>query len=202
MKYLIGFVLGVLLTVLAYEPDPATQMPAEQLVDKVTVLTGPFLIRDGVTFDQETEQPVNGLWVRKAEVWRYESPYKNGRLHGVSKTFLSNGRLVRKTAYKNGLKHGLDESFDYGHLMESTAYFEGQRHGLSRSYDRNQRLVQQGQYVNGKREGYWLDESPSLSVNMREGEIIRESGNGYYLEGIRSIGNGDSFTPVTREQKN
>ena len=36
MKYLIGFVLGVLLTVLAYEPDTATQMPAEQLVDKVT----------------------------------------------------------------------------------------------------------------------------------------------------------------------
>ena len=36
MKYLIGFVLGVLLTVLAYEPDMATQMPTEQLVDKVT----------------------------------------------------------------------------------------------------------------------------------------------------------------------
>ena len=36
MKYLIGFVLGVLMTVLAYEPDTATQMPAEQLVDSVT----------------------------------------------------------------------------------------------------------------------------------------------------------------------
>ena len=36
MKYLIGFVLGVLLTVLAYEPDTATQVPTEQLVDKVT----------------------------------------------------------------------------------------------------------------------------------------------------------------------
>jgi heme/copper-type cytochrome/quinol oxidase subunit 4 len=29
MKYLIGFVLGVLLTVLAYEPDTATEMPTE-----------------------------------------------------------------------------------------------------------------------------------------------------------------------------
>ena len=36
MKYLIGFVLGVLMTVLAYEPDTATQMPAEQLVHSVT----------------------------------------------------------------------------------------------------------------------------------------------------------------------
>jgi|GEM_PF-4751953 len=36
MKYLIGFILGVLLTVLAYEPDTATQMLAEQLVDKAT----------------------------------------------------------------------------------------------------------------------------------------------------------------------
>jgi len=36
MKYLIGFVLGVLLTILAYEPDTVTQMPTEQLVDKVT----------------------------------------------------------------------------------------------------------------------------------------------------------------------
>jgi len=36
MKYLIGFVLGVLLTILAYERDTATQLPTEQLVDKVT----------------------------------------------------------------------------------------------------------------------------------------------------------------------
>lgn len=169
----------LLMLLAACEQEPAT-------------LSGPFIVRDGVRdgvrFDQKTEQPVAGVWVREAELWRYESPYKAGRLNGVERVFLKkNGQLGRKTSYKDGMLHGLSESFDYdtGHLEQSTEWFENKRHGVHRRFNTYQELVEEGRYVNGKREGYWLDSEPCCSLTMRDGKIVRDSGTGHYLNGER-----------------
>lgn len=163
------FLLVMLLTACDQEPAP---------------LSGPFITRDGVTFDQETEQPITGVWVREGGNMRVELLYKNGRLDGVERVFLlESGQLVRKISYKDGMRHGLSESFDYdsGHLEESTEWFENRRHDFHRRFSGYQELTQEGRYVNGKREGYWLDSSGFI---MRNGKIVGDK-TGHYLNGER-----------------
>jgi len=145
-------------------------------------------VRDGVTFDQQTDKPITGLWVHTAEVWKYETPYKDGKLDGVERVFLwESGQLIRKTSYKNGMRHGLSETFDYGYLKTSSEWFEDQKNGLFRQYNFKE-LVQEGRYLNGKREGYWLDEDPPLPYSGRN---TTNSGTGHYLGGKRIDENDD-----------
>ena len=89
MKQLLTILSLVLLSVHSYSQD---------------VVTGHILIRDGITYDQNTNEPVTGI---------------------VEK-FHENGQLSRRTNYKDGLRDGLHEWFDEdGNLTKTETWKNG-----------------------------------------------------------------------------
>ena len=93
-----------------------------------------LIIRDGISYDIETNEPVTGL----AE-WYYD----NGQL----KTFIH---------YVDGKRNGLNEDFyEDGLLAERSTYVDGKRNGLHEEYYRNGQLMERRHYVYGKGNGLW-----------------------------------------------
>ena len=85
------------------------------------VLDGPFLMRDGITFDQKTNKPITGKTEIFHENGRLESRsnYKDGKLDGLHEEFYvelleefyKNGERKKIENYKDGKKDGLNETF-------------------------------------------------------------------------------------------
>ena len=129
------------------------------------ILTGPFVIRDGVKYDQKTNKPIEGITQKFYENGQLneQAHYKNGQLQGIWEEFHENGQLKVQRNYKDGEKQGLYEDYhengqlfrklNYkdgkvvdelsesyhpnGQLSSKTNYKDGEWHGLSRSYDPN-----------------------------------------------------------------
>lgn len=56
----------------------------------------------------------------------WETPYVNGKRHGVSKCFYKSGDLETESTYVNGKKHGVDKCYsESGNLWRTTEYKNG-----------------------------------------------------------------------------
>ena len=94
------------------------------------VFSGPYLTRDGVLFDQETNQPITGIALRHYDSGELmaKTEYLSGLRHGVNKEFYLDGQLARLETYQSGLRHGSTETFSkYGVLVVSRNYSMGLR---------------------------------------------------------------------------
>ena len=93
------------------------------------VVTGPFLIRDGIYYHQDTNELVTGI---------------------VEK-FSDSGLLQSRANYRDGVKEGLFEWFhENGQLDVRGNYIDGEREGLYEEFDRNGNLTQTGTWENGE----------------------------------------------------
>jgi antitoxin component YwqK of YwqJK toxin-antitoxin module len=117
---LLGLVLcGLVLSACSQEPE---------------VITGPILIRDGITYHQYTNEPVTG----------------------IVETFWDNGQLWVRGNYIDGKQDGLHENYyENGQLWSRGNYVDGKRDGLSEEFYENGQLRSRGNYVNGERDGLW-----------------------------------------------
>ena len=78
------------------------------------VFTGPFVIRDGIKFDQKTNEPVNGI-VEEFHVYGQlseRSNYIDGKRNGLYERFHENGQLSERSNYIDGKLNGPVEKFD------------------------------------------------------------------------------------------
>ena len=65
-----------------------------------------------------------------------ETPYVNGKRHGIEKWYYESGALRREAPYVNGKKHGIDKFYyESGALMVETPYVRGNIHGIVKSYE-------------------------------------------------------------------
>jgi hypothetical protein len=133
-------------------------------VQESKILEGPFLIIDGVTYDQESEQPVNGVvklfWASGQP--RAKEIYKDGKANGTWLTFHNNGELASRSTFDDGILNG-----------EQSTYFTSGK------------LVKKGNFKNGVKEGYWFDISPVGTSVTHDGECVLNSGTGIYIGGLR-----------------
>lgn len=122
------------------------------------VITGPFLVREGVTFDQNTDEPITGVvqtYYEHGQLATIEN-YKDGRRDGVSEVFhYENGNWKRRGNYKAGMRDGLQEKFyQNGQLQIKEIFIDGQKNGLREEFHSNGQLRSREKYKDGKRDGF------------------------------------------------
>ena len=142
--HLLGLVLcGLVLSACFQEPE-VSQEPE--------VLTGPFLIRDGITYDQNTNEPVTGIVEEFDEGGQLLSRgnYIDGEQNGLYEEFYENGQLSERGNYIDGLQDGLFEMFhENGQLQYRGNYTDGLQDGLVEFFDEDGNLSRTRTYRNG-----------------------------------------------------
>ena len=67
-----------------------------------------------------------------------ETPYVDGKEHGISKQYYESGALWCEIPYVNGKTHGIEKWYcGSGALHSETPYVNGQRHGIQKEYNRD-----------------------------------------------------------------
>lgn len=91
------------------------------------------------------DKMMNGNSVEK--VYHYngnlltETPFINGKKHGVVKTYLKNGVLERETPYKDNLINGVvKDYYENGNLEAEISYINNKREGVCKIYYENGNL--------------------------------------------------------------
>ena len=83
-----------------------------------------------------------GVWYNKDGSKSRESVYENGKLHGTEMRYTNHGRRL-ETPYVDGKKHGMQTwYYETGNKKEETPYVDGIRHGTEVEYlDSKSRVV-------------------------------------------------------------
>ena len=81
----------------------------------------------------------------------YESKYKNGNLHGVTKYWDESENLISEAIYLNGKLHGLWISYyANGSVKSKVNYYYGHKHGKEEFFYNNGQLQSLTEYNEGE----------------------------------------------------
>jgi antitoxin component YwqK of YwqJK toxin-antitoxin module len=81
----------------------------------------------------------------------YQSEYKNGTLHGVTKYWDESENLISEAIYSNGKLHGIWTSyFTDGSIKSKADYYYGHKHGKEEFYYNNGQLQSLTEYNEGE----------------------------------------------------
>ena len=81
----------------------------------------------------------------------YESEYKNGNLHGITKYWDESENLISEAIYSNGKLHGLWVSyFSGGSVKSKVNYYYGYKHGKEEFFYNNGQLQSLTEYNEGE----------------------------------------------------
>jgi antitoxin component YwqK of YwqJK toxin-antitoxin module len=173
------------------------------------VFSGPYLTRDGILYNQETNLAITGV-----ALLHYESGglmaqtfYLNGLKHGVAKEFYLNGQLAELHNYQSGALHGSKESFSENGFLRTAENYEmgkllDQNGGLMTGlveYGKGSSITKQ-QYKNGLKDGhggYFVDSMELVSFCYREG-VFLDGNDSYCGQGNRSV---DEVLKAMRDKK-
>ena len=73
--------------------------------------------------------------------------YRDGKLHGLWRTYDISGQLISEAEYKNGEKHGTWRIWDeLGTQRYEMNYYEGKKHGMWRMWDEKGQLTDERRY--------------------------------------------------------
>jgi antitoxin component YwqK of YwqJK toxin-antitoxin module len=117
------------------------------------VVKGPFLIRDGITYHQDTNEPVIGIiqsfFPNSSQIAERQT-YRDGRRDGPSESFHENGQLDITGNLTDGKRNGLFKTFDENGQLETRGnYKDGELHGLFEYFDEEGNLTETVTYQNG-----------------------------------------------------
>ena len=137
-----------------------------------------LLIRDGITYDQNTNEPFTG----------------------IVEEFHENGQLEMRENFIDGVRDGLYEEFyEDGQLKGRGNFKDGKPDGHQESYHNNGQLQFRGNYIDGKRDGLFenLDENGNVSITetWENGLLIINGVEISERDGL--ISHQDTYDPVT-----
>ena len=99
------------------------------------------------------------------KLWR-ETPYKNGKVDGITKEYYENGNLGVETPYQNGEREGMAKSyFENGNLASETPYKNGKIGGIEKWYYENGSLASEIPHKNDEAHG-------NLKYYTEDGELL------------------------------
>jgi antitoxin component YwqK of YwqJK toxin-antitoxin module len=89
---------------------------------------------------------------------RAEGLYESGKRVGEWKFYHPNGKTEQLGKFtKSGKPDGTWRwYYDNGQLLREEAYYNGLKDGLSEEYDETGTLVEKGEYLEGKEDGFWF----------------------------------------------
>jgi len=149
------------------------------------VVTGPFLIRNGITYYQDTNEPITGIVEKFSDnsLLQSRANYRDGEV--VVQTifnYFENGQLEFRENWIDGVRSGLFEWFyENGQLDVRGNYRNGVRDGLYESFHENGQLQYRGNYTDGVQDGLveFFDEDGNLTETRtyRNGVLVEENRN-------------------------
>jgi antitoxin component YwqK of YwqJK toxin-antitoxin module len=72
-----------------------------------------------------------------------ETPYVNGKRHGIEKSYYESNALEWEAPYVNGKMHGvLKRYYDSGALKYESPYENGRRHGIKKFYNNDKASIE------------------------------------------------------------
>ncbi|MDB2489443.1 hypothetical protein N9X38_03395 [Gammaproteobacteria bacterium] len=178
------------------------------------IIEGPFLIREGILYSQETNKPATGIVeIDTSSLGLSErKTYKNGALNGPYDVYLSNGQLLSRENYIAGKKHGLSEFFYHdGQLQERKIYKNGKMEGLLETFDSKGNIIskitvknnkyaykkgyavtgvleEEGSYKDEKQHGIWKYYDDKKNIKLKKefmnGEVLSEIAFSYHDNGF------------------
>lgn len=85
-----------------------------------------------------------------------EENYKEGKMHGMKKSFNKDGILMEEIPYVDGKIHGTAKYYlPDGKLYYTVEYVKGLKEGKYVAYDGTDKIIETGSHKNDKREGEW-----------------------------------------------
>ena len=118
------------------------------------VVTGPFLIRNGITYYQDTNEPITGIVEKFSDnsLLQSRANYRDGEV--VVQTifnYFENGQLEFRENWIDGVRSGLFEWFyENGQLQYRGNYTDGVQDGLVEFFDEDGNLTETRTYRNGE----------------------------------------------------
>ena len=116
------------------------------------VVTGHILVRDGITYHQDTNEPITGIVEEFYEngQLKVRQYYKDGKGDGLHEGFYTNGQLEFRQTYKDGKVDGWWESYHInGQVRGSGSVIEGNQDGVYVWFDSNGVPIMTRTYKNG-----------------------------------------------------
>jgi len=90
----------------------------------------------------------------KSGALRWETPYVNGKEHGIVKFYYESGALLAEAPYVDGKTHGVIKwYYKSGALKQEIPSVNGEKHGIERGYYESGALKHETPFVNGKEHG-------------------------------------------------
>ena len=147
--------------------------------DRGKIITGPVLIEEGITLDQNTRRPITGVVIgyylkEPNRDIKFSKSYYRGLLDGPSKQFRYDGTLESHYEYVGGVIHGpVRHYYSSGELFTFTDYYKGER-VHEKIFNPNGRLFNEVYFKNGKKEGvenfYSEDGRLDKVINWKNGK--------------------------------
>ena len=140
--------------------------------------SGPFLIRDGVTYDQKTNEPVTGIIANYHESGELSEMITlvAGRRKGLYEAYFPDGTILLRVTYKvsdEGMTSRYAEKYHHdGSLSEKTLYKDGKKNGLTESYYESGQLFRRQTFVNGKKKG--LSETYHPNGQLKQSAVFKD----------------------------
>ena len=146
--------------------------------DKEEPLNGKHRIIDGYHSEYVLAEFKDGMYHGDYQHFKYNklkefAQYKEGRRHGSTKQYYSDGETVENDFnYIDGKPDGLFKSYyNTGQLKSEKGYKNGLEHGIDRSYHfETGEITSDANYVNGKAEGKKTTTRGSYSVNSNSSD--------------------------------
>jgi len=132
--------------------------------------------------------------------FNYSQTFKDGVMHGLSKTFVSsigmegNEDYMLETTYVNGLQHGVSKAtYMNGNIKSDQTYVNGKKEGEAINYFINGQISSISNYVDDKLEGvgkeYYGDGTLRGTKMFKRGNMNGELINYYPNGGKKNISN-------------
>ncbi len=81
---------------------------------------------------------------------RAETPYQNGKRHGIEKFYYENGKLRAELPYQSGKAQDISKTYyESGNLESELPYQNDTVHGIAKAYDENGDLMLEIVYKDG-----------------------------------------------------
>jgi antitoxin component YwqK of YwqJK toxin-antitoxin module len=114
-----------------------------------------------------------------------ETPYKNGKIHGILKKYYKSGRIWSEIPYVYGKPSGISkEYYETGELKKEKQFKNGQTNYISRSYHKNGNIKAEVPYSNGDINGHikWYYETGELERDMSYNNGLKDGFDKQYYK--------------------
>lgn len=102
---------------------------------------GPFYVGDSLNYIK---------YLYKGGVKMSETPFVNGKAHGLSKDYFSNGALRLTVEYQNARRNGMSTVYyETGEKYSEIPYVDGKVSGTKQNYKKDGSLTAKVSYLNG-----------------------------------------------------